>query len=64
MALSADDRKEMVELMAEGMAQGLAKFRSDAEEAAAKAKVNDPAPTNQPPVKEKFSFSGWLLGND
>jgi len=63
MALSDEDKKEMTSLFAAGVAEGLALFRSKAEEEAAK---------NQPPKEEVkkggngdddgFSFAGFLLG--
>jgi len=63
MAMSEEERKEHKTMLAEAFAEGLALFRSQAEEEAAK---------NQPPVDDKgkkggndddgFSFAGFLLG--
>lgn len=64
LALSPEDRKEMTEIFAEGMAKGIALFRSAAEEEAAKLKQGQPPET--PPKEGKndggFSLAGFLLG--
>jgi hypothetical protein len=65
MALSDEEKKETKQLMAEAFAEGLALFRSKAEEEAAK---NNP-PVEPPKEKGKtgddsnsFSLAGFLLG--
>jgi len=63
MALSEEDKKEMIGLMAEGMAQGIALFRSKTEEELAK---NPPQPADKPKdggTSNDFSFAGFLLGD-
>lgn len=72
MALSEEDKKEMVSLMAEGMAAGLTKFRSDTEEAAAKAqalkqeedakKEGTKGGGGNDKGNDGFSFGRFLLG--
>lgn len=67
MAMSDDDKKAMTEVFAAGVAAGLAKFRSDTEEA--EAKKQKETPEEKPKEKKDgnggdggFSFAGFFLG--
>ena len=67
MALSDDDKKELIELFSDAVAGGLEKFRSKAEEDAAKNNQgggggND-GNTGGTDNKSKWSWSGFLLGD-
>jgi len=63
MAMTDDEKKELRTTMAEGIAEGLALFRSKAEEEAAK---NPPKDEDKPKGGngdgDGFSFAGFLLG--
>jgi hypothetical protein len=66
MPLSEDDRKELRETMAAGIAEGLALFRSKTEEEAAKlaaAKETETKPEKKGGTDDDgFSFAGFILG--
>jgi len=63
MGLSADDRKETLELMSDAFALGMAKFRSAAEEEAAKGKAAEPpAKTGEENNGGDFSLADYILG--
>lgn len=63
MALSDEDKKEMTSLFAAGVAEGLALFRSKAEEEAAKNPPQDtPKEKGKTGDDDGFSFAGFLLG--
>jgi hypothetical protein len=64
MALSDDDRKEVVAYMAEAVKEGLKAFRSEVEEEKAKApKVEAPKDvTNDNGNSGPFDLAGFILG--
>jgi len=67
LALSEDDRKEMVGLLAEAFSEGIKKFRSDEEEAAAKndvknSKEDKAGKSDSGNSGSGFSLAGFLLG--
>jgi len=63
MALSAEDKKEMQDLLAQSFAEGIALFRSKVEEENAK---NPPQPADKPKegsTGNDFTLAGFLLGD-
>jgi hypothetical protein len=69
MALSDEDKKEMHELFAGAFVEGIKRFRSEAEEEAAKAnagtdesKKGGAGDSGNGSGKRDFSLSGFILG--
>ena len=69
MALSDADKAEMKTLLAESFAEGIALFRSKAEEEDAKIKATQPPPANTgggngDDKPRPFGLAGFLLGGE
>lgn len=67
MALSDEDKKEMLDLMSDAFALGISKFRSTEEEKAAKEQQgntqnNGGTGDNNDQRDSRFSVAGYLLG--
>jgi len=66
MAMKDEDKAELISVMSAAFVEGLKTFRSETEEAAAKAqqeeteKKNDSG--NNGDTKDGFSFRGFILG--
>lgn len=62
MALSDDDKKEMMELFSDAIALGHSKYQSKLEEEAAKKPPVTPPKTEGGKKDDGFSIAGYLLG--
>lgn len=65
MAMSEEDKKQMTDMFADAMAQGLAKYRSALEEETAKANATGEKKEEKKDdtgAGEPFSLPGFLLG--
>jgi hypothetical protein len=67
--MSDADKAEMKDLFADAMAEGIARFRSKAEEEAAKNTATDTKPENKGGSSdsgnsEPFSLAGFFLGGN